>query len=120
LLERRQAHTFSARSAREEGHGLNASFSAADAEQLESRRMELEHERFGLVEQVNAAHKKLKTLRGERDALDRQRAALLSARSIEHVQRELAEQAKNAGCHEVLPRSSFTQNLAEILSPARA
>jgi hypothetical protein len=52
--------------------------------------MELEHERFGLVEQVNAAHKKLKTLRNERDALERQRAALLSARSIEHVQRELA------------------------------
>ncbi len=90
LLERRQAHTFGARSAREEGHGTNLGFSAADAEQLESRRMELEHERFGLVEQVNAAHKKLKTLRGERDALDRQRAALLSARSIEHVQRELA------------------------------
>ncbi|HEX4413332.1 MAG TPA: hypothetical protein VH107_06860 [Lacipirellulaceae bacterium] len=90
LLQRRQAHTFGARSAREDGHGHNLGFSAADAEQLESRRMELEHERFSLVEQVNAAHKKLKTLRGERDALDRQRAGLLSARSIEHVQRELA------------------------------
>ncbi|HEX3601165.1 MAG TPA: hypothetical protein VHU84_13530 [Lacipirellulaceae bacterium] len=90
LLERRQAHTFAARSAREDGHGPNLGFSAADAEQLESRRMELEHERFGLVEQVNSAAKKLKTLKGERDALDRQRAALLSARSIEHVQRELA------------------------------
>jgi hypothetical protein len=90
LLERRQAHTYGARSAREDGQGANLGFSAADAEQLESRRMELEHERFGLVEQVNAAVKKLKTLRGERDALDRQRAALLSARSIEHVQRELA------------------------------
>ena len=31
-----------------------------------------------------------------------------------------AEQARNAGCDEVMPRSSFTQNLAEILSPAKA
>ena len=39
---------------------------------------------------------------------------------LSHVQRELAEQARNAGCDEVMPRSSFTQNLAEILSPAKA
>jgi DNA-binding NarL/FixJ family response regulator len=39
---------------------------------------------------------------------------------LSHVQRDLAEQAKNAGCDEVFPRSSFTQNLADILSPARA
>jgi DNA-binding NarL/FixJ family response regulator len=39
---------------------------------------------------------------------------------LSHVQRELAEQAKNAGCSEVMPRSAFTQNLAEILSPAKA
>jgi DNA-binding NarL/FixJ family response regulator len=39
---------------------------------------------------------------------------------LSHVQRELAEQARNAGCNEVMPRSSFTQNLAEILSPAKA
>jgi DNA repair exonuclease SbcCD ATPase subunit len=90
LLQRRQAHTFGARTAREDSNSTKLGFSAADAEQLESRRMELEHERFGLVEQVNAAVKKLKMLRGERDALERQRAALLSARSIEHVQRELA------------------------------
>ena len=39
---------------------------------------------------------------------------------LSHVQRELAEQARNAGCDEVMPRSSFTQNLAEILSSAKA
>jgi CheY-like chemotaxis protein len=38
---------------------------------------------------------------------------------LSHVQRELAEQAQAAGCSEVLPRSSFTQNLAAILSAAR-
>ncbi len=103
LLARRQAHTWGARSTREDSTGTKLGFSAADAEQLESRRLELEQERFRLVEQVNAAVKKLKALRGERDAVDRQRAALLSARSIEHVQHELAavqqklEQATGAG-----------------------
>ena len=47
-----------------------------------------------LVEQVNTAAKRLKVLRGERDAVERERAALLSARSIEHVQRELAHVQK--------------------------
>lgn len=38
---------------------------------------------------------------------------------LSHVQLELAGQAKAAGCDEVLPRSSFTQNLASILSVAK-
>jgi DNA-binding NarL/FixJ family response regulator len=38
---------------------------------------------------------------------------------LSHVQRELAAQAQAAGCDEVLPRSSFTQNLATILSVAK-
>ncbi len=38
---------------------------------------------------------------------------------LSHVQRELAAQAQAAGCDEVLPRSSFTQNLAAILSTAK-
>jgi CheY-like chemotaxis protein len=38
---------------------------------------------------------------------------------LSHVQLELAAQAKAAGCDEVLPRSSFTQNLAAILSLAK-
>jgi DNA-binding NarL/FixJ family response regulator len=39
---------------------------------------------------------------------------------LSHVQRELAAQAQAAGCDEVLPRSLFTQNLATILSVAKA
>jgi CheY-like chemotaxis protein len=35
---------------------------------------------------------------------------------LSHVQTELAEQARAAGCAEVLPRSKFTADLAEILS----
>jgi DNA-binding NarL/FixJ family response regulator len=56
------------------------------------------------------------------DAIVKLRAASKDIRVVaflSHVQRELAEQARNAGCDEVMPRSSFTQNLAEILSPAK-
>lgn len=38
---------------------------------------------------------------------------------LSHVQRDLAAQAQAAGCDEVMPRSSFTQNLAAILSFAK-
>ena len=38
---------------------------------------------------------------------------------LSHVQTELAAQAQAAGCDEVLPRSSFTENLAAILSMAK-
>jgi DNA-binding NarL/FixJ family response regulator len=57
------------------------------------------------------------------DAIVKLRAASKDIRVVaflSHLQRELADQARNAGCDEVMPRSSFTQNLAEILSPAKA
>jgi DNA-binding NarL/FixJ family response regulator len=38
---------------------------------------------------------------------------------LSHVQRDLAAEAQTAGCDEVMPRSSFTQNLAAILSVAK-
>ncbi|HET8924191.1 MAG TPA: response regulator [Candidatus Acidoferrum sp.] len=38
---------------------------------------------------------------------------------LSHVQRDLAAQAQAAGCDEVMPRSSFTQNLSTILSVAK-
>lgn len=38
---------------------------------------------------------------------------------LSHVQTDLAAQARAAGCHEVMPRSVFTQNLSTILSAAR-
>ncbi len=38
---------------------------------------------------------------------------------LSHVQVELAERARAAGCQQVLPRSKFTQNLAAILSRAK-
>ena len=39
---------------------------------------------------------------------------------LSHVQTDLAERARAAGCEEVMPRSKFTQNLAEILRGAKA
>jgi len=38
---------------------------------------------------------------------------------LSHVQTQLAAQAQAVGCTEVLPRSSFTQNLAAILGACR-
>ena len=38
---------------------------------------------------------------------------------LSHVQADLAAQARAAGCDDVLARSSFTQNLASILSAAK-
>jgi DNA-binding NarL/FixJ family response regulator len=38
---------------------------------------------------------------------------------LSHVQRDLAAQAQHAGCTEVMPRSVFTQRLAEILMAAK-
>ncbi len=39
---------------------------------------------------------------------------------LSHVQTELAEQARSAGCVEVMPRSKFTQSLAAILQRAKS
>lgn len=39
---------------------------------------------------------------------------------LSHVQTELAERAKAAGCREVMPRSKFTMNLPTILASAKS
>src|SRR5262249_41784879 len=38
---------------------------------------------------------------------------------LSHMQTQLAAQAQAAGCTEVIPQSSFTQNLAAILSASK-
>lgn len=38
---------------------------------------------------------------------------------LSHVQTDLAERARAAGCKQVMPRSSFTMNLSEILRQAK-
>jgi len=56
------------------------------------------------------------------EAIEKLRKARKDVRVVgflSHVQKELAAQAQAAGCDEVLPRSSFTQNLADILSAAK-
>jgi len=39
---------------------------------------------------------------------------------LSHVQVELAAKARRAGCHDVMPRSKFTQNLATILAQVKS
>lgn len=39
---------------------------------------------------------------------------------LSHVQTELAEQARAAGCREVMPRSKFTMDLATILARGKS
>jgi DNA-binding NtrC family response regulator len=39
---------------------------------------------------------------------------------LSHVQVDLAQRARAAGCPEVMPRSKFTQNLATILARAKS
>ena len=55
-------------------------------------------------------------------AIERLRATNANVRVVgflSHVQQELAAQARQAGCNEVMARSSFTQNLAAILGLAK-
>jgi CheY-like chemotaxis protein len=55
-------------------------------------------------------------------AIERVRAGKNGLRVVaflSHVQTELAAQARAAGCDEVMPRSSFTHNLATLLSAAK-
>jgi DNA-binding NarL/FixJ family response regulator len=39
---------------------------------------------------------------------------------LSHVQADLAERARAAGCHDVMPRSKLTRDLATILSQAKS
>ena len=55
-------------------------------------------------------------------AIERVRAGKNAVRMVaflSHVQTDLAAQARAAGCDEVMPRSSFTQDLAAILGTAK-
>lgn len=61
--------------------------------------------------------------RGSIEAIEMLRAAentLPVIAFFSHVQAELAERARVAGCEQVMPRSKFTRELAEILTRAKA
>ena len=64
------------------------------------------------VEQLCAANGQARLPDGQ--GIPRRVIAFLS-----HVQTDLAERARAAGCTDVMPRSKFTQNLAEILRGAK-
>jgi CheY-like chemotaxis protein len=59
------------------------------------------------------------------EAIERVRASASGAEIpligfLSHVQLDLAERARAAGCADVMPRSKFTQNLATILARAKS
>jgi CheY-like chemotaxis protein len=68
-----------------------------------------------VIVDLNARSQPLQTIEKLRQA----RKDIRVVGFLSHVQTELAAQAQAAGCDEVLPRSSFTQNLAAILSIAK-
>jgi DNA-binding NarL/FixJ family response regulator len=60
--------------------------------------------------------------RGSIEAIEKLHAAgntLPVIAFFSHVQAELAERARVAGCEQVMPRSKFTRELAEILMKAK-
>lgn len=65
-------------------------------------------------------------LNAQSDPLEAVRRVKSSGREIpliaylSHVQTDLAESARAAGCRDVMPRSKFTRDLATILSRAKS
>jgi FixJ family two-component response regulator len=60
---------------------------------------------------------------GALEAIEQMAAQQITAPVIaflSHVQVDLAERARAAGCREVMPRSKFTQDLATILAQAKS
>ena len=68
-----------------------------------------------VIVDLNARHQPLQTI--ERIRAEKNGVRVLGF--LSHVQTDLAAQARQAGCDEVMPRSAFTQNLAAILGAAR-
>jgi DNA repair exonuclease SbcCD ATPase subunit len=79
----------------------------------------LECERREVLEKLRNHAQLLRELRDQRETVDRERAALLSARSIEHVQRELADvQLKLESAANLHERSDITRSFADCASDA--
>jgi CheY-like chemotaxis protein len=82
----------------------------------------------GFASEITAAAPKLLIidLNARADAFAAVGAARASAPNVpliaflSHVQTELAERARTAGCAEVMPRSKFTRELATILARAKS
>jgi CheY-like chemotaxis protein len=65
----------------------------------------------------------LNARQGAIDALEKLQAtgnSLPIIAFLSHVQVELAQRARDAGCQQVMPRSQFTAGLADILRQAKA
>ncbi|MGB6875916.1 MAG: hypothetical protein WBD87_07755 [Candidatus Acidiferrales bacterium] len=69
-----------------------------------------------VVVDLNARHAPVETIASLRSG----NAAVPVVAFFSHVQTELAQRARQAGCAEVMPRSKFTKDLAAIFSRAKS
>ena len=83
-------------------------FTAADAELLELRRSELEHQRYELCGRIADLELELAALCRQRDTVDRQRATLLSAGDIDQLQQDLAAVERQLEAATALPPDYLT------------
>lgn len=68
-----------------------------------------------VVVDLNARQSPMEVIR----AVRARHAEILVIGFFSHVQTELAQRARNAGCTDVMPRSKFTKELAAIFSQAK-
>lgn len=69
-----------------------------DLQQLDQRRWQLQKEHAELVDELAVLEPRLRNLRSERDSVDRQRAGLLSAQSIDALRGQLAAVQRQLEC----------------------
>jgi DNA-binding NarL/FixJ family response regulator len=69
-----------------------------------------------IVVDLNARHQPVETIA----SLSSQNSQVPVVAFFSHVQRDLAQRARDAGCNEVMPRSEFTKDLGSIFSRAKS
>lgn len=69
-----------------------------DLQHLDQRRWQLQKEHAELVDELAAVEPRLRELQAERDAVDRERAGLLSAQSIDTLRSQLAAVQRQLEC----------------------
>lgn len=69
-----------------------------------------------IVVDLNARHDPIAAV----ERLQQQAEIIPTLGFLSHVQVDLAQKARRAGCHDVMPRSKFTQDLATILGQVKS
>jgi DNA repair exonuclease SbcCD ATPase subunit len=122
LLERRQAVVRSTKpyrrpiaSEKDPGHNDGP---WRNMQQLDQRRWQLQKEHAELRDELAALEPQLRDLRAERDAVDRQRAGLLSAPSIDALRGQLAAVQRQLECATHAPPENGVAGVDRLLVEA--